>query len=72
MNLVMEVTMVKEDFAALAKKEYDELNKQKTDLLGQVAEIDKKMKPLVAYMQAAGLVKPGKKRGRKAKGEAAA
>ncbi len=64
--------MVKEDFAALAKKEYDELNKQKTDLQGQITEIDKKLKPLLAFMQAAGLVKPGKKRGRKAKTEAAA
>lgn len=61
--------MVKEDFAALAKKEFDELTKQKTDLQAQIAEIDKKLKPIQGYMQAAGLVKPGKKRGRKAKAE---
>ena len=59
--------MAKEDFGALAKKEFDELTKQKTELQAQIAEIDTKIKPLTAYMQATGIIKPGKKRGRKAK-----
>lgn len=50
----------------LAKKEYDELTKQKTELQAQIAVIDKKIKPLTAYLQAIGALK-GAKRGRKPK-----
>ncbi len=50
----------------LAKKEYDDLTRQKADLQAQVAEIDKKIKPLTAYLQAIGALK-GSKRGRKPK-----
>ena len=58
--------MAKEDLAVLAKREYDELAKQKTDLQAQMAEIDKKIKPLTAYLQATGALKVSK-RGRKPK-----
>lgn len=51
----------------LAKKEYEELTKQRADLQGQIAEIDKKIKPLTAYLQAIGALKGGGKRGRKPK-----
>lgn len=50
----------------MAKKEYDELTKQKTELQAQIAEIDKKVKPLTAYLQAIGAIRSSK-RGRKPK-----
>lgn len=62
--------MAKENLSELAKKEYDELLKQKTDLQTQVAEIDKKIKPLTLYLQATGALKGGGKRGRKPKAAA--
>jgi prefoldin subunit 5 len=55
----------------MAKKEFEELTKQKTELQGQIAEIDKKIKPLTAYLQAIGALK-GAKRGRKPKEATAA
>jgi len=53
----------------LAKKEYEELIKQKTELQTQVAVIDKKVKPLIAYLQAMGAIRSSK-RGRKPKAAA--
>ncbi|MFH2120926.1 MAG: hypothetical protein ABIJ25_11100 [Pseudomonadota bacterium] len=52
--------------AEMAKKEYEDLSKQKTDLQSQMAEIDKRIKPLTAYLQAIGAIKSSK-RGRKPK-----
>ena len=63
--------MAKENLAELAKKEYDELAKQKTDLQTQIAEVEKKIKPLTAYLQAIGALKVSK-RGRKPKAAAEA
>ncbi len=57
--------------AEMAKKEYEELSKQKTELQSQMAEIDKKIKPLTAYLQAIGAIKSSK-RGRKPKAAAEA
>lgn len=55
----------------MAKKEYEESTKQKTDLQSQMAEIDKKIKPLTAYLQALGAIRSSK-RGRKPKAAAEA
>ncbi len=69
--------MAKEDFGTIAKREYDELMGKRVELQKQIDEMDTKIKPLVLYLQAAGIIKPekkteGKKRGRKPKTEAAA
>lgn len=60
--------MAKEDLATMIKKEYDVLMAEKNDLLTKVAEIDKKLEPVLAYL-GAGKKKAveGKKRGRKPK-----
>jgi flagellar biosynthesis chaperone FliJ len=54
--------------ADMAKKEFEDLTAKKTELQSQMAEIDKKIKPLTAYLQAIGAIKSSK-RGRKPKAE---
>ena len=64
--------MAKEELAAMVQKEFDLLNVEKLELLKKVAEIDKKMVPLIAFMDAGKKsVVTGKKRGRKPKTEKA-
>ncbi|MDQ5987394.1 MAG: hypothetical protein CSYNP_03134 [Syntrophus sp. SKADARSKE-3] len=61
--------MAKEvSLAEMVKKEYDALMVEKNDLAGKMAEIDKKLEPILAFM-GAGKKKAveGKKRGRKPK-----
>lgn len=60
-----------EKLTDMAKKECDDLTKQKNELQAQITAIDKKIKPLVAYLQAIGAIKRSK-RGRKPKDTAEA
>lgn len=61
--------MAKEpNLSEMIKKEFETLTAEKNDLLAKVAEIDKKLEPVLAYL-GAGKKKAvgGKKRGRKPK-----
>jgi len=53
----------------LAKKEYAELDAEKKRLAKELAEVDKKMKPITLFLRSSGELKitGGKKRGRKPK-----
>lgn len=66
--------MAKENLAELAKKEYDELTKRKTDLQSEIEDINGKVKPLELFLQASGVLvkKEASKRGPKAKSVAEA
>lgn len=57
--------------AELIKNELENLTREKAEYLKQVAEMDKKIKPLIAYLNA-GKKKEGAKRGRKPKAAAEA
>jgi len=69
MNLRKEGTMAKDSLADLVKKEYDSLVDEKNELMAKAAEIDKKLEPILAFMNAGKKrAVGGQKRGRKPKG----
>ena len=60
--------MAKEELGILVQKEHDLLMAEKKEALEKVAEIDKKLEPVLAYLNAGKKVsKTGEKRGRKSK-----
>jgi len=61
--------MAKDSLADLVKKEYDSLVDEKNELMAKAAEIDKKLEPILAFMNAGKKrAVGGQKRGRKPKG----
>jgi hypothetical protein len=58
-----------QQFGELAKEEYEELKARKEQIMKEMTVIEKKLKPLEAYLKAAGIIsEPEKpKRGRKPK-----
>lgn len=59
----------KESLAEMIKKEHDALMEERKEALTKLAEIDKKLEPVLAYLGAGKKKAEGKKRGRKSKAE---